>query len=115
MRAQEIARWNRESSALFSHLDISLFQPISGSRRCRLMPIKIFLDDNSFHALKRAIPERSNARSVLDTATHQNFFDVIITCTESEARNLRVYASHCPKVVQSIEAALRLAGDARTD
>ena len=79
------------------------------------MPIKIFLDDNSFHALKRAIPERSNTRSVLDAAAQQNFFDVIITCTESEARSLLLYADHCPKVVQSIEAALRLAGDARTD
>jgi hypothetical protein len=79
------------------------------------MPVKIFLDDNSFHALKRAIPECSNARSVLATAAQQNFFDVMITCTESEARNLLLYADHCPTVVQSIEAALRLSGDARTD
>jgi hypothetical protein len=70
------------------------------------MVLTIRLDDNSFHALKTFVPRHSHSRNVLESAVHVSFFDVIINCTETEARSLLLYADHCPKVVEAIEKAL---------
>jgi hypothetical protein len=77
-----------------------------------IMTLKIFLNDKSFHCLKAAIPPASRAKLVLDEAVRLNFFgsNTVISCKETEARNLLVYASHCPGVVASINKALISAG-----
>jgi hypothetical protein len=72
------------------------------------MTLKIFLDDKSFHCLKRAIPAGSRAKSVIEEAVNLDFFgsNAVVTCNEAEARNLLAYARHCPGVVASIHKAL---------
>lgn len=76
------------------------------------MILKIFLDDKSFHCLKQSIPARSRSKLVIDNAVHLTFFgsNAVVSCDETEARNLLLYASHCPGVVASIHEALRSAG-----
>jgi hypothetical protein len=69
--------------------------------------LKICLDDNTFHFLKRSVPELSQARAVLNSAEQVKFFDVVLTCTESQARNLLLYADGCPKAIAIISAILR--------
>jgi hypothetical protein len=79
----------------------------------RLVTIKIFLDRNSFHTLKQSVPPRSNSRLVLDSAVPVGFANVLLTCTETEARNLLRYADHLPKVLASIQQALQTVGRTR--
>jgi hypothetical protein len=76
------------------------------------MNLKIFLDDKSFHCLKQSIPAGSRSKLVIETAVHLNFFgsNAVISCDETEARNLLLYAGHWPGVVSSIHKALHLAG-----
>jgi hypothetical protein len=76
------------------------------------MNLKIFLDDKSFHCLKQSIPAGSRSKFLVETALHLTFFgsNVVITCDETEARNLLLYAGHCPGVVASIHKALLSAG-----
>jgi len=76
------------------------------------MTLKIFLDDKSFHCLKQCIPPGSRSKFLLEKAVPLNFFgsNTVISCDELEARNLLLYASHCPGVIASIHKALRSAG-----
>ena len=76
------------------------------------MVLKIFLDDKGFHCLKRCIPRASHSKIVVEEAMHLTFFgsNTVITCNEAEARNLLIYASHCPTAVASIHKAFRSAG-----
>ena len=76
------------------------------------MTLKIFLDDKSFHSLKRSVPHGSHSKSVLKDAVHLKLFgnEVVISCDEAQARNLLLYAGHCPGVIASIHYALRSAG-----
>jgi len=76
------------------------------------MTLKIFLDDKGFDCLKRAIPAGSPSKFVVGQAAHLNFFgsNVAIGCNETEAKNLLLYAGHCPGVIASIHKALRSAG-----
>jgi hypothetical protein len=76
------------------------------------MKLTIFLDDKSFHYLKQSIPARSRSKLIIESALHLKFFgsNAVISCDEAEARNLLLYASHCPGVVASIHEALRSAG-----
>ena len=76
------------------------------------MTLKIFLDDKGFDCLKRSIPAGSHSRFVVEEAVHLNFFgsNAVLSCDEAEARNLLLYASHCPTVVASIHKALLSAG-----
>ena len=90
-------------------------------RRCSakagLMTLKIFFDDKSFHCLKRAIPPGSNSKLVLaESVQFKNVggclfgSNAVISCEEVEARNLLLYAGHCPGAVASIRKALLSAG-----
>lgn len=78
--------------------------------------LKIFLDDKSFHCLKRSIPPGSPSKLVLRSAVHLKNFrtrfgtNSVVSCNEAEARNLLLYVSHCPGAVASISEALRSAG-----
>jgi hypothetical protein len=36
--------------------------------------------------------------------------DAVVTCDAAEARNLLLYAGHCPSVVAAVRKALRVAG-----
>jgi len=76
------------------------------------MTLKIFLDDKSFHCLKHCIPPGSRSKLLLEKAVPLNFFgsNTVISCDEAEARNLLLYAGHCPGVIASIQKALRSAG-----
>ena len=76
------------------------------------MALKIFLDDKSFHCLKQSIPSGSHSKLVVEQAVHLNFFggNTVVSCQEPEARNLLLYAGHCPGVVASIHKALLAAG-----
>jgi hypothetical protein len=76
------------------------------------MTLKIFLDDKSFHCLKQCIPPGSRSKLLLEKAIPLNFFgsNTVISCDETEARNLLLYAGHCPGVIASIQKALRSAG-----
>ena len=76
------------------------------------MVLKIFLDDKSFHCLKQSIPPGSHSKLVLEEAIHLKFFgsNTVISCDETEARNLLLYAGHCRGVVSSIQKALVSAG-----
>ena len=76
------------------------------------MILKIFLDDKGFDCLKRSVPAGSRSRSVIKDAVHMNFFggNTVISCDETRARNLLLYARHCPSVIASIHEAFRLAG-----
>lgn len=73
------------------------------------MSVKIYLDEDSFYSLKQAVPRSSHTRTVLESVERASFFHVVITCAEAEARNLLLYADHCPRAVESIEKALRVA------
>lgn len=76
------------------------------------MILKIFLDDKSFHELKRSIPSGSRSKRVLEESVRLKFFgsNAVISCNEAEARNLLLYAGHCPGAVVSIKEALLSAG-----
>jgi hypothetical protein len=76
------------------------------------MTLKIFLDDKGFECLKRSIPAGSPSRFVVGHAAQLNFFgsNTVISCDEAEARNLLLYAGHCPTVIASINKALLSAG-----
>jgi hypothetical protein len=85
------------------------------------MSLKIFLDDKSFHCLKRSIPPGSHSKLVLGNAVRFKNFrtwfgtNSVVSCNEAEARNLLLYASDCPGAVASIREALRSAGLGRDD
>jgi hypothetical protein len=76
------------------------------------MLLKIVLDDKSFHCLKRCMPPGSRSKLVFDEAVSLKFFgsNTVISCDEAEARNLLIYAGHCPGAVGSIQKALLSAG-----
>ena len=76
------------------------------------MTLKIFLDDKSFHCLKRAIPAGSRSKLLLHDPARLSLVgtSTVISCGEAEARNLLLYASHCPGVIASIHNALQSAG-----
>jgi hypothetical protein len=76
------------------------------------MTLKIFLDDKGFDCLKRSIPAGSPSKFIVGQAAHLNFFgsNTVISCDETEARNLLLYAGHCPTVIASINKALLSAG-----
>jgi hypothetical protein len=76
------------------------------------MILKIFLDDKSFHCLKQSIPARSRSKLIIENALYLKFFgsNAVVSCDEAEARNLLLYADHCPGVIVSIYEALRSAG-----
>ena len=75
------------------------------------MMVKIFLDDKSFHCIKHAIPAGSRSKFVLHDPARLSLLgsNTLISCDEAEARNLLLYAGHCPGVVASIQHALRSA------
>jgi hypothetical protein len=77
-----------------------------------MMTLKIFLDDKSFHCLKHAIPSGSRSRLIIRKAVHLDLFggNAVLSCDEAEARNLLIYAGHCPGVIASIHNAFRAAG-----
>ena len=70
------------------------------------MTLKIFLDEWSFHCLKQAIPTGSRSKTVIANALHWNS-NVVLTCNEAEARNLLLYAGHCPGVIAAIHRVFR--------
>jgi len=76
------------------------------------MTLKIFLDDKSFHCLKQSIPSGSRSKSIIEKAVHLERFgsNAVLSCEEAEARNLLLYAGHCPGVIASIHKAFRSAG-----
>ena len=76
------------------------------------MILKIFLDDKSFHCLKQAIPSGSRSKSIIEKAVHLERFgsNAVLSCEEAEARNLLLYAGHCPGVIASTHKAFRSAG-----
>ena len=65
------------------------------------MTLKIFLDEKSFHCLKQAIPTGSRSKTIIANAVHWNS-NVVLSCDEAEARNLLLYAGHCPGVIAAI-------------
>jgi hypothetical protein len=77
-----------------------------------IMILKIFLDDKSFHCLKQSIPSGSRSKSIIEKAVHLERFgsNAVLSCEEAEARNLLLYAGHCPGVIASIHKAFRSAG-----
>src|SRR5258708_36335065 len=77
-----------------------------------IMNLKIFLDDKSFHCLKQSIPPGSRSKSIIEKAVHLDLFgsNAVLSCEEGEARNLLLYAGHCPGVIASIHNAFRAAG-----
>jgi len=81
-----------------------------------MMTLKIFLDDKSFHCLKHAIPSGSRSKLIIRKAVHLDLFggNAVLSCDEAEARNLLIYAGHCPGVIASIHNAFRAAGLAFT-
>lgn len=76
------------------------------------MSLRIFLDDKSFHCAKQAIPARSRSKLFLHDPARLSIVgsNTVIICDEAEARNLLLYASHCPGVIASIYEGLRSAG-----
>ena len=70
------------------------------------MFLKLLLDDDSFCTLKRSVPPRSQFIGVLEAAVHAGGSRVAISCNESEARALLLYAEHSPKLVTLIQEAL---------
>jgi hypothetical protein len=48
----------------------------------------------------------------MEHAVHLKLFgsNTVLSCDEAEARNLLLYAGHCPGVVASVQKALRSAG-----
>jgi hypothetical protein len=81
-------------------------------RRLTFMRLKIIFDDKSFHCLKRCIPPGSRSKLLFDEAVGFKCFgsNTLISCDEAEARNLLIYAGHCPGAVSSIQKALVSAG-----
>ena len=77
-----------------------------------IMTLRIFLDEKSFHCLKQSVPAGSRSKSILMKVDYLNLFGctAVLNCDEAEARNLLLYANHCPGVVTSINAAFRSAG-----
>ena len=71
--------------------------------------LNILLDEKSFHCLKQSIPPGSRSKVVLKQAVHLGS-NVVLSCNETEARNLLLYAGHCSGVVGSIHKAFRSAG-----
>jgi hypothetical protein len=84
----------------------------SVSALCSRQVLKIHLDDKGFHCLKRSIPHGSRSKFVVKDAVNISFFgsNTVISCDEAEARNLLLYASHCPTVIAAIHTALCAAG-----
>jgi hypothetical protein len=82
------------------------------ARSILIMTLKIFLDDKSFHCLKESIPPGSRSKSIIEKAVHLDLFgsNAVLSCEEAEARNLLLYAGHCPGVIASIHNAFRAAG-----
>jgi len=76
------------------------------------MTLKIFLDDKSFHCLNQSIPAGSHSKLIIRKAVHLDLFgrNAVLTCEETEARNLLIYAEHCPSVIASIHNAFQSAG-----
>jgi len=76
------------------------------------MTLKIFLDDKSFHCLKQSIPAGSRSKLIVQQAVHLTLFgsNTVIICEEAEARNLLIYAAHCPGVIASVNKAFLDAG-----
>jgi len=76
------------------------------------MTLKIFLDDKSFHCLKQSIPPGSRSKLIIQNAVHLELFgsNAVLSCDETEARNLLLYAGHCPDVIASINKAFQSAG-----
>jgi hypothetical protein len=70
------------------------------------MTLKIFLDEKSFHCLKQAIPTGSRSKTIIANAVHWNS-NVVLSCDEAEARNLLLYAGHCPGVIAAIHRVFR--------
>jgi hypothetical protein len=76
------------------------------------MTLKIFLDDKSFHCLKRSIPAGSRAIPIIEKAVHFDLFgsNVVLSCDKTDARILLLYAGHCPGAITSIHNAFQSAG-----
>ena len=72
------------------------------------MTLKIFLDDKSFHCLKQSIPGGSRSKSIIEKAVHLDLFghNAVLSCEEAEARNLLLYAEHCPGAFRAAGLAL---------
>ena len=77
-----------------------------------MVTLKIFLNDKSFRCLKHAIPSGSHSKFVIRKAVHLDLFggNTVLSCEEAEARNLLMYARHCPRVIASIHRAFHAAG-----
>ena len=71
--------------------------------------LKIRLDERSLELLKRSVPRGSHCRAVLDSAVHLDFLNVVITCTEDEARSFLLYAREFEDLAKSVEGALSAA------
>ena len=69
-----------------------------------------------FIVSNNAIPAGSRSKSIIEKAVHLDLFrgNVVLSCDEAEARNLLLYAGHCPGVIASIHKAFRDAGLALT-
>jgi len=76
------------------------------------MTLKVFLDDKSFHCLKHAIPAGSRSKLLLHDPARLSIVgsNTVISCDKAEARNVLLYASHCPGVIASVHEALLSAG-----
>ena len=74
------------------------------------MTLRIFLDENSFHCLKKSIPPGSKSKFVSMRKPLGFTSNFVISCEEVDARNFLLYAGHCPALVASIHEALRSAG-----
>ena len=75
------------------------------------MTLKLFVDDK-IHCLKHAIPAGSHSKLLLHDPAQLSLVGskTVISCAAAEARNLLLYASHCPDVIASIHQAFRSAG-----
>lgn len=64
------------------------------------MTLKIFLDEKNFHCLKQAIPAESRSKLLVHDPARLSFVgsNTVIVCSQAEARNLLLYAGHCPGV-----------------
>ena len=64
------------------------------------MTLKIFLDEKNFHCLKQVIPTGSRSKLLLHDPARLSFVgsNTVIVCSQPEARNLLLYAGHCPGV-----------------
>ena len=105
--------WGKGSAPSIRHLlkfpcPGTIFSRVGGAQ----LKLRIFLDDNSFHCLKKSIPKGSRSHSIIENAIHLKFgtSNLVVSCDETEARNLLLYASDCPGIIASIHKALRSAG-----